>query len=120
MDDDDDVLLKAWLRERSAPCPRCGYNLRGLCRGVCPECGAQLRLTVVAKRRWPWPLPGATCVLIAIVGFAALVAAQQVARVWNGAGWSSVSWELIVALLVFCIGGCYAWLSNAYYRGRLP
>lgn len=30
-------------------CPTCGYNLRGLASGACPECGAALGLALVAE-----------------------------------------------------------------------
>lgn len=43
------LLVKAFElgRERSAPgqCPRCGYDLKGLNAGVCPECGASVAAT---------------------------------------------------------------------------
>ncbi|MBX3376176.1 MAG: hypothetical protein KF678_04150 [Phycisphaeraceae bacterium] len=34
--------LREFLAERDAPCPRCGYNLRGLAGVECPECGLAL------------------------------------------------------------------------------
>ncbi|MEM9166951.1 MAG: hypothetical protein AAGB48_07975 [Planctomycetota bacterium] len=34
--------LRAYLAERDVPCPRCGYNLRGVREPVCPECGRTL------------------------------------------------------------------------------
>lgn len=37
-------LLHAFLADRDVPCPHCGYNLRGLQAGVCPECKHDLRL----------------------------------------------------------------------------
>jgi hypothetical protein len=39
-------LLEPFLRGRNAACPACGYNLRDLAAGVCPECGAKLHLQV--------------------------------------------------------------------------
>ena len=39
-------LLRMHLAERDAPCPGCGYNLRGLAGSVCPECAQDLRLSV--------------------------------------------------------------------------
>ncbi len=44
---DDEALLE-FVRERDAPCPRCGYNLRALSRPVCPECSQNLVLKVGA------------------------------------------------------------------------
>lgn len=47
----DDVLLRTYLHEREAPCPRCGYNLRDLQADGCPECGEQLVLQLGAARQ---------------------------------------------------------------------
>jgi hypothetical protein len=50
--------LKAFLAERDVSCPRCQYNLKGLEKLVCPECGEPLDLAIVAsvkkKRPSPW------------------------------------------------------------------
>ncbi|GAB5497618.1 MAG: hypothetical protein Phyf2KO_26980 [Phycisphaerales bacterium] len=40
MDRRDD--LAAYLADRDACCPGCGYNLRGLASSQCPECGFEL------------------------------------------------------------------------------
>ncbi|VAX41185.1 hypothetical protein MNBD_PLANCTO03-1941 [hydrothermal vent metagenome] len=39
-------MLRVFLAEHDAPCPACGYNLRGLTEATCPECGEALRLQV--------------------------------------------------------------------------
>ena len=39
-------MLIAYLRDRDAACPLCGYNLRGLTSSRCPECGRRVRLTI--------------------------------------------------------------------------
>ena len=39
-------LLAAFLADRDVQCPRCGYNLRGITSGRCPECGDPLELRV--------------------------------------------------------------------------
>jgi hypothetical protein len=44
-------LLRAFLAESDAPCPVCGYNLRGLREAACPECGDPLELAL--SRRAP-------------------------------------------------------------------
>jgi len=41
-----DRFLQDYLADRDEPCPRCGYNLRGLQSARCPECGDPLRLKV--------------------------------------------------------------------------
>lgn len=47
MSADTDRLLE-FLRDRDAPCPVCGYNLRNLTAATCPECQHALELTVGA------------------------------------------------------------------------
>lgn len=47
MDETSDAgFLQAFLAERDAPCPNCGYNLRSLTSDRCPECAESLRLQV--------------------------------------------------------------------------
>jgi hypothetical protein len=41
-----DDPLALFLADRDAPCPGCGYNVRGLASGCCPECRQRLILTV--------------------------------------------------------------------------
>ncbi len=61
---DGDKLLLDYVRDRDAPCPLCGYNLRDLSTPTCPECREALSLTVgFRKPRFGWLLvtvtPGA-------------------------------------------------------------
>src|ERR1044071_7129464 len=44
--------LHEYLAERDAPCPGCGYNLRGLSADTCPECGVPLHLSVAMNESW--------------------------------------------------------------------
>lgn len=44
--DTPDDMLAAYLARRDAPCPSCGYNLRGLTSRRCPECDQELALRV--------------------------------------------------------------------------
>lgn len=72
----EEALLVAFLRDRDAPCPGCGYNLRGLGAARCPECGHRLRLAVERPERghgaWAavvaatWAGAGAGLVFLAI------------------------------------------------------
>ncbi|MCR9074471.1 MAG: hypothetical protein NXI07_00380 [bacterium] len=39
-------MLMAYLRDHDAPCPVCGYNLRGVTLSVCPECECPIELGV--------------------------------------------------------------------------
>lgn len=52
---DADGLLFAFVRDRDAVCPRCGYNVRNLTKPVCPECEEPLVLKVGGRTypvRW--------------------------------------------------------------------
>lgn len=46
MDDAGPDMLQTFLTGRDVPCPGCGYNLRDLPGGRCPECGDDLVLQV--------------------------------------------------------------------------
>jgi hypothetical protein len=39
-------LVAAFLADHDVPCPRCGYNLRGLNASACPECSLKLNLGI--------------------------------------------------------------------------
>src|SRR5262245_23461040 len=52
---DTDAELVAFLENRSAPCPRCAYDLRGIQTPKCPECAEPLVLKVGSPRaRFGW------------------------------------------------------------------
>lgn len=52
---DPEAEVVAFLVGRSAPCPRCGYDLRDIERAVCPECGEPLVLKIGSPRvRFGW------------------------------------------------------------------
>ncbi|MHC5114830.1 MAG: hypothetical protein ACYTGP_10435 [Planctomycetota bacterium] len=57
----DTGRLVEFLRNRDAPCPQCGYNLRDLNQPRCPECHQDLVLTVgVTRPRFLWFLLAVT------------------------------------------------------------
>ncbi len=47
--------IRQQLAGRDVPCPKCGYNLRDLEHGICPECGHFLEL---GRMHTPKPAPG--------------------------------------------------------------
>lgn len=52
---DPDAEVVAFLRGRSAPCPRCAYDLRDISAAKCPECGETLVLKVGSPQaRFGW------------------------------------------------------------------
>lgn len=51
----DDAEVVAFLRGRSAPCPRCSYDLRDITTPRCPECAEPLVLKVGSPQaRFGW------------------------------------------------------------------
>src|SRR5262245_36038274 len=53
--DDPHAEVVALLSGRSAPCPRCGYDLRDAPTAKCPECGETLVLKIGSpKARFGW------------------------------------------------------------------
>ena len=65
-------MLREYLAERDAPCPNCGYNLRGLTTRSCPECNQDLMLRVGLVEPRMGALLGALSGLLAGAGAAAL------------------------------------------------
>src|SRR4051812_17017234 len=47
-----DPALEIYLASRDIPCPKCGYNLRGLTSSTCPEC--RYRLEFMLRPRGGW------------------------------------------------------------------
>jgi hypothetical protein len=53
--------LRDFLATTDAPCPNCGYNLKGLATNTCPECNEGIRLWVTLEH--PLPRVWLACVL---------------------------------------------------------
>lgn len=83
---DDPEMLRRFLAARDAPCPNCGYNLRGLPGRRCPECNEHLELRVGLAEPKLGALLGAAIGLGAGVGFNAMILAYFF---WNLAVGSS-------------------------------
>ena len=80
-------MLAAFLAERNVPCPRCGYNLRGLVSDGCPECGDRLQLQVglVEPRLGPYlAAVVACCAGAAASGFIIVLALAYAPGSWWG------------------------------------
>lgn len=43
----EEAAIVRLLAERDEPCPKCGYNLRGIGSSKCPECGEAVTFRVV-------------------------------------------------------------------------
>lgn len=68
-------LLQAFLREHRSPCPVCHYDLNGLRKAECPECGSPLALTLGSPepRQGGWLLGVIACAMA--LGFDGVVTA---------------------------------------------
>ncbi len=60
--------LRDYLATRDVPCPKCGFNLRGCTKSLCPECGEPIRL-MVARSDDLWTMRH---LLVAVVAAQAL------------------------------------------------
>ena len=96
---DEARLLAGFLSTRDVKCPLCGYNLRGLTSGRCPECGEALRLQVGGATRYTHcyiALLAACCLGLGASGLILAAALIHATRVW----WNdSVVWLLVVLFL---------------------
>lgn len=45
------AAIQMFLADRDAPCPGCGYNLRGIEQATCPECGRAIELALARSGR---------------------------------------------------------------------
>jgi DNA-directed RNA polymerase subunit RPC12/RpoP len=110
----DAELLRSYLAERDVPCPKCGYNLRGVEQSKCPECGSAIVFGLVGARqtrgiRFAIVL-GALCLaaggLIAISQGLSIVLQTRSVEVfrqsplWMQIWWVATSVVILVALLL--------------------
>ena len=120
-----DPAVIVFLADRDAPCPGCGYNLRGLTAPVCPECtrpvSLQLASDPIPKLRRP--LIAAPLLTAAMMLTGAVYSLYVMFR-WSGAGFSGYSYfRVMIDVGSLCIGGFAAytgWLSLGMVRSRTP
>lgn len=96
---DADAEVVAFLRGRSAPCPRCAYDLRDLDRAQCPECGEPLVLKVGSPRtRFGWLVvamaPGCFSGVAAVLLFVPIFVSTAAQRFQRS---EPVPWPLLMA-----------------------
>jgi len=106
------VELADFLADRDEPCPSCGYNLRGLKRPACPECGAGLTLRVNLTDPRLASFIGGVIALSVGAGFHGLVFAYFMFQLARGRVWGSEMPMILVLVLggLGSIGGLIAWV----------
>jgi hypothetical protein len=82
-----DPPLEAFLAGRDIPCPKCGYNLRGLRLARCPECRYPLELMLRPRGGWVSTREGG----FAMCTFFAAVAITLAAQIHHWMGLRQVS-----------------------------
>jgi hypothetical protein len=63
--------VREFLAGRDAPCPGCGYNLRGVAASECPECG---QLLDIDDLKWGRSAPDAEAQCLVLSAFALTLA----------------------------------------------
>ncbi len=97
--DSDEQQLVRYLSEHSDECPLCNYNLRGVTRAICPECGHGLKLTVGLTDLliWPWAAMAVALCLLAGLGLMCLfMVILEGMPPDNGAPWSVLVRDLTI------------------------
>jgi len=92
-------MLRAFLADHDAPCPVCGYNLRGVILPVCPECESPIELGVASaqSRLGAWLL--ALLAFAMPLSFDILVGLMMIVGVVLSGGENAEGVFLMVALL---------------------
>lgn len=117
----DREWLVEWLADRDAPCPNCGYNLRGLTCANCPECGMEVRLRIgLAEPRWVDWIVGLIGLAVSL-GWSGGISAMFLIAAIFGRG----SHDAIESLLYFAPGALisglltWAWVAcRTWLRAR--
>ena len=123
---DDDALLREFLCDRDAPCPRCGYNLRDLPASACPECHENLALAVgFRKPRFGWFLAtiapglfsGISAALLAVPLVGSLYWSPNQPAPWPLWSTDAFGWLSALAVLIL-VKYRYAFLRQPQSRQR--
>jgi hypothetical protein len=112
----EQALLLTFLRDRSHPCPVCGYDLRNLDNARCPECGRELRLTVTELRPVHAPFVAGLIALAAPVGASATgIAGVLYYRLAYGPLWEFLKRPLLINTIVLAVSvpALALWLRSA-------
>lgn len=100
-------MLRAFLADHDAPCPVCGYNLRGVTLGVCPECESPIELGVSSSSSQQSAWLMALLVFAMPLSFDILIGVLMTVGVVMSAGENAEGVFLMVSLVTLsmvCIG----------------
>jgi hypothetical protein len=109
--------LTAYLAERDAGCPRCGYNLRGLRQDRCPECNTRIELTIRVGELAPGRYLGTLAGLLAGAGGAGAGLLLITLLSWWYHDWPPAVVVVTPAFVLAVLGPTALWLAT--HRGRL-
>lgn len=106
--------LARHLEEFEEACPSCGYSLRGLREGRCPECSQGLVLRVgLAEPRLGWFITGLVGIAMGL-GFSGLLTAYM--AYWTVMRAMGPPWEITVPLVTGT--GVGSGLLGGWLKGR--
>lgn len=118
----------AFLAEHDADCPNCGYNLRGVKSGTCPECAHAITFGAIVKRyrvyrRWLTPVLAGSLLLALVPQLGYL--SNRGEAVYPPGGSPTLSATLMLAYAVPLVAPALFWVSNRRrlwirWRGGAP
>lgn len=121
---DDSDILKEYLAARDVACPGCGYNLRGLTTGRCPECAEHLELRVASHDPRPGAFIAGIVALASGAGFSGLLLVYALVRIALSGGRNVLPGFLIIVSINAVIETLLliAWLRyrSAFHRHAPP
>lgn len=120
--DDNDAMLRSFIATRDAPCPACGYNLRGLTGNRCPECGRRLVLAVGTTEPRLAAFIAGLVGLSSGLGFSALLLLYVLFEATLGRSGimpSMLEVALLIAGAVVGAGGVAVWVRLRKRLGRV-
>lgn len=108
-----DELAALFLRGRDVPCPGCGYNRRDGTTAACPECTAEVALsvqpkstTVVLSTQRARVIAACLLVIALVLMIESLGSTFTYVRAMSG-GWSSTFGPWIIAAIVCLLASCF-------------
>ena len=120
-------MVRVFLSEHDAPCPGCGYNLRGTPGDKCPECAAPLALGIRhddPKSRWE--MIGAIGAVVCTIYFCVTASVSVFWMLKSALSSPSVGylrsymWTGMSAHLILAVGSAAWCLAMLLARKRRP